>query len=218
MLFYHYSSKPYHSLQSRMKQGLVTQDQRNRELRSMAVKGEIAPYSDNISLFIEPAPLDIIASVFSNRHEFWVAGRSIYEHVVDLNDIERNITYELTETPDRGEYVDQFDWDVDDTEVYRKYHQAINKWMLSRKLAGRSRADMMAAINPYLGKTRSFYIATMSREDYEENLQKYAASVPHLMVYPSSGELSLLSVSKVTLGSKKVTRGNAVDVTKWMRW
>lgn len=58
--------------------------------------------------------------------------------------------------------------------------------------------------NPaYKGEISSYFLKASKRKDFSEFSMLYAASVPHLMLYPSSGIIEIDSITKITIGDPR---------------
>lgn len=214
MKLYHYSSAAYTKLLTRRKQG-VSLEVVERATKHANILGDPGPYIDHISLFIEPPPLNSIGNIFKNQHEFWRNGNKIYEHVIDSDSLEANLLYQLVETPEMDKYADQFDWTIEDKRVRTTYIIKLNQEMKDKKYTGFGTDIMIRKLNPYLGRTEEFYRAARKKWDAEETAKQYAAYVPHLMVYPRSGEIKIESVRSVIIGTDYNSLANQRKSTKW---
>ncbi len=193
MKLYHYSTSPYNELLTKRKQGGLTPDQIKRSVDHANLIHDPGPYIDHISLFFDPIPLERIAKIFGNRHDFWKTGQGVYVHVIDTASLPRDLLWSIVETPEIDNYTDQFDWTITDKAVRTKYLQDMNDEMVRLKLVGRTTKGLVEAVKPYLGKTEQAYIDARKRSDAEDTLKQYAANVPHLMVYPATGKIKVES-------------------------
>lgn len=215
MKLYHYASTPYSKLLTRRKQGVEKEILVNAIAHAKRL-GDPGPYTDHISLFIEQPPLNTIASIFKYQHPFWSKGNKIYEHVVDSKDLEPNLLYQLVETPEMDKFTDQFDWAVKDKVIRTQYFLQLNEEMKRLNFTGFGANTMVKKLTPYLGKSESFYILARLKEDAEQTAKQYAAYVPHLMVYPKSGEIKIESIRTVILGGAKYN--TTISDTKSLQW
>lgn len=199
---YHYSDKQHSELLTRRVQGA---DEKEIDIATFKAKrmGLPLPYHDHISLFFEPIPAEHIASTFLNGHPFWKAGNEIYEHVIDIQDIDPTSFWRVVESIEQNEFSDQFDWDnVSDLSIrggwFTRMHQNDAKLGL---LGYDVRLIYKAMRQVMVMSTLDFYRAASFRRD-PENAQ-YAANVPHLMIYPIGGIIPVSSVKKIKLGNAK---------------
>ena len=97
MKLYHYSDKQHSELLTRRVQGA---DEKEIDIATFKAKrmGLPLPYHDHISLFFEPIPAEHIARTFLNGHPFWKAGNEIYEHVIDIQDIDPTSFWRVVES------------------------------------------------------------------------------------------------------------------------
>lgn len=199
MLFYHYAKSRYSTLKcSRLTHHLTAEAIEKDDIAKNKF-GLPGGYYDHISLFIEPIPEKDIARIFEHKHEFWKSGNKLYMHVVDSKDFESGMGYEVVETPEMDNWSDSFDW-YHMTKQQREIALiAFYKEMKKRGLMGVGTSTMESKCKKYLGKTKGYYERARQRPDAEETIKQYAANVPHLMVYPPSGELAVKDVGIVVI-------------------
>ncbi len=195
MLLYHYNTASLPVLKTKALQGIVSKKEMADAMKSTKIRGGVAPYFNHISFFFDPLPRDI-ASIIGNGHEVWYKGNVLYEHVVEVKDLEP-FQYVLMETPGHFKEAEQFDWDVNDPAIYATYHRHLNDRRRQVGEIGTGKRELEKAIKPYLGKTREAYMNRPAQDN--EDFQKYAAHVPHLMIYPEKGYVKVKSQTPVTL-------------------
>lgn len=203
MLLYHYSSLQYTRLETKRFQNTLTTEQINVSEAKANEMGEVGAYIDHISLFIEPIPLDTIAGIFNNQHEFWKSGSQIYEHLIDTSTLPKDLKWSIVETPEIDAFTDQFNWTTANVRERVSYIRQMNSEMLRLGLSGKGVVGLVKSIKPYLGGTETAYINSRARSDAADTIRQYAANVPHLMVYPSGGFITVKSSRLVTLGNKR---------------
>ena len=86
---------------------------------------------------------------------------------------------------------------MNDPAIYATYHRHLNDRRRQVGEIGSGKRELEKAIKPYLGKTREAYMNRPVQD--EEDFQKYAAHVPHLMIYPEKGYVKVKSQTPVTL-------------------
>jgi hypothetical protein len=190
MLLYHYSKAPLRSLTTRRHRGGLTEQELKEGYDWHVFRQEPAPYYDHISFFFEPAPLDILGTIFAGTgHDFWTADAYIYEHVVESSRI-GNFKYFITETPEDIAVMDT--WPDDDDEAKK---QAYFRRSARRRKAlghvGRNNAAFEQAATPFVGGIRRAYQEVRAKW-IDDNRLQYAAFVPHVMLYPERGEIRLI--------------------------
>lgn len=186
---YHYSTELFDILKTREKQGLG-KEEKIPELNQR--------YNKHISFFLEPIPLDILPDIHSNKHEFYVAGKEVYEYkipTVNLGVME----YELVESPEKIKAL--YDTTLDDD----AYYKAMDEISRANKYNGKNIKDLEALIERFEGTTRGYFIRIPSYPNYKEIKNKYAPCVPHFMIYPKTGLVKYSSVTKKKFGKSKVT-------------
>lgn len=195
MKLYHYSDTHYDVLMSRRASGLPAPE-------GVKVSED---YLDHISFFFDPIPSKIMPEVFSKGHPFWYAGHRLYEHIIDVNELEDGIRFHVVESLRKTALLDQFEeehnWVDDDPVLLRKWNNLIADETLKNGEAGRSRTRLKIQISKNTGITASCFIAASQREDFHFGYNKYAANVPHLMLYPESGKIIIREVNELKIGS-----------------
>lgn len=214
MKLYHYSTVPFDELRTRRKQG-VDEDTIRKSVEHSKHIGDPGPYIDHISLFIEPVPLDVISSIFNHQHHFWIKGATVYEHIVDTDSLESDLLYTIVETPVIDKFTNRYDWSIKDKSVRTQYLRGMNAEMERLKLTARGKNLLIEGIKPFLGKTTQLYILARKRDDAEDTMRQYAGNVPHAMVYPSKGTITVKSVRAVKIGSKQYMDSPKGKSTMW---
>ncbi len=199
---YHYSAAKFDSIMSKVKQGGLTSDDLKEEERIAKFRGGLNRYSDGCYLLFDPAPLDIIGDLFAGRNATWLNGKRLWEYKVSLDDIQDDIVYDVFESPAATKFMDEVEW-VEDDKFKKDYFR--RKAALKHKLeeTGKGKEKLTKQIQLFQGTTRDMYIAASKRADFDENSTKYAACVPHVGLYPSTGELKVASRRLVVVGHKQ---------------
>ena len=186
ILLYHYSTTKYSELKTRESQGVK-------------VETEVSPrvhrpgnYNQHISFFMDPIPAKTMTSIFGVGHPVWFSGNRLVEHVIDLRQIGA-FKYHVVETPEKT--VILYDNDIDDTEFYR----LLNKLNRDHGYIGEGVRDFMKPYRRFKGATKKYFLRANTYPDWESNKTKYAANVPHVMLYPASGTVSVLKTSEVII-------------------
>ena len=190
MKFYHYNTEEFDALLSTAIRG----------------KGDIGnnprAYNRNISLFLEPLPLNV-AEIFNNTHEFYRSGLTLIEHVVDSNAIELDILFTLTETPEKVAllYGSQKWYEGMPEELIIANKKEIDDMEESKGYMGQGRLDMIKACRSIPKGIEKYFMKSAKlhgKFPKDKINQKYAANVPHLMIYPK-GSIKVQSTKSITL-------------------
>ncbi len=196
MRLYHYSTHHYDQLKTLEKQRPLTKKEIDQGAASVK-SGAALPYYAHISFFFEPVPLDLVGSIFPKDHHTWFKGSRLYEYVVDPSSIE-HFQYKVVESPEKTALY--YDGSVTDAE----YHRRIAVLDKTLHYSGHSVAELKLAAQHLEGSTRDSFLALPSRSNWhgkeKDSIQKkYAATVPHVMLYPASGVVTYQSVKKVVV-------------------
>lgn len=218
MKLYHYASEPYSVLKSRLRQGKmqIIKSERKPDLMKKMESGllqtldvlDLIPswhYDRSISFFLEPIPLDI-AKLYKGKHSFWKSGVELFEHVIDIDDLAAEPFYYLAETPKKIEFLyEKQDWDSitgpNDPKI-KQFLKEIQKMEKKEHYRWKGRKEMLRVCKPFRGKLKDYIKKVVEiHEKHPEDgiMNKYAACVPHLMVYPGVMSIKVDNVSKITL-------------------
>lgn len=190
MRLYHYATQRFNMLKTLEQQRQITEEEKAAAQQAEKWGVHVGAYYQHVSFLLEPAPLDIIGNVFPIDHPVWKHRNTLFEYVVDSRHVEP-FAYSLVEAPEKTEIY--YDDTLDTEAYYRRYRELIKKHGWN----GKGSAALEKAAKPYLGKTRDLYLAVLDRPNYEDLKYKYAATVPHVMLYPETGLIQYESVRKV---------------------
>ena len=203
MYIYHYSKERYKDLRSLRCQNKLTK----KELDDLDTQYTLGfnpdKYTKSISFFVEPIPYDIIGDLFNNKHNVWKNGNNLYEYLVDVDTLEKNILFMVAESPAKSKYYLSQDTDNMSDEEFDKYLKIVEKVMYKNKDIGIGRSQLETQIQRYQGMTRELFIAARKLPDSESTKEKYAANVPHLMLYPSGGIIQYKKINTIVIGKSK---------------
>lgn len=192
MLLYHYSDKQHKTLKTLLNQGKVTAVEREKAERE-AIKhktlfGVFQPgyYFEHISFFFDPIPRNIY-SYFPKTHKVWTKKNKLYEHVVEVDDNTQQFYYEIVEFPERIELY--YDRKVDDKTFFKR----VGAMLKEDGYIGKGSIELEEVLRKkdLLGKTEEFFTKLPSRPNYKDVQNKYAATVPHVMLYPIVGQIKV---------------------------
>jgi hypothetical protein len=165
-------------------------------------KGEY-PYSDHISLHIDPLPIDYIKEHFPKDSPYF-RNALLYEHIIDVRQMQGLFHWRLVETPVEQilyEFVHN-DYLYDKSDLYAKVYfklRRLIKSMLGER--GTGQQSLVSAAAKYRWKILTYIKKWVNSDDFKEQGSKmYAATIPHLFVYSVNG---VLPVSKVNVYSMK---------------
>ncbi len=206
---YHYSTKLYEELKSRAKFDNISE----KELEKM-YKVEVVQYCSpdvydkSISFFMDPIPLKTIAKIFDHKHDFWQSGKELYMYVVLLDSLPEDISYYITESPLANEMLANSYKEMPNDDEGPEWDKWIAKFKCRRLrllkeagLVGIGLDKLIEQVNKFEGLTEENFRKAKSYiyMTDEDRYHKYAASVPHLMLYPDSGVINYQSVKKVKI-------------------
>lgn len=204
---YHYSPKRFDSLMTRRQSGLATPDDIKKGVEEAKRFNWPGNYVDHISFFFEPLPSKQIGKLFNNDHPVWFDGNRLFEYVVDTDVLDKRILFDVVESEKKTRFADEFakkhNWVEDNPDLLSRY---LAEAKVKRQLWGEvgvSLDGLVKQIEANQDKLLSCYKAAVKREDFEFNRTKYAANVPHVMIYPSSGIVPYEQVNSLIIGSDR---------------
>lgn len=191
---YHYSVERYTELSSLAARGLQKEGFEAKESDPFA-------YNKSISFFFEPIPLDL-PEILHHEHKFWKTGAELYQYEISTVQLKEETPYILTEGEEIVDLIyTKQDWSKveGDASLISKYKEEIRNLELKLKYKGTKIDDLIRASKKYRTGIRERYKALyeLNLKYPEDNLlDKYAATVPHVMIY----------TDKLVIKPKRVTR------------
>ncbi len=217
MNFYHYATAEFPDLRSRLAQGkgkLFIMDRLPDLLNdlqgSLAIQldkvrlGGEWSYDRSISLFLEPIPLDI-ASIYKGKHEFWQSGLELVQYELSINQLPAGIAWRLSESPEKTRLLyEKQDWEAakEDKSLIAKYVKEIKDKEKAMGYVGHGHDSLCKIVKRFNRKTRHYTEeAAKIAEKFPEDggFKKYAACVPHLMIYPGYKPIEYDNVKTIKL-------------------
>lgn len=200
MKLYHYSSQPFTKLKTRKASGKCSEQEIKQDLERAKKINSPGPYNESLSFFFDPIPLKLIGKLFHNANDFWFPGNVIYEHTVETENFKEPFTYFISDTPTDTKTLDKTTW-VETEEFEVNYLREKNKRKKLTKEIGTSKKDLEDQIRKYVNKTATFYQEASARIDFIDYVKMYAAFVPHVILYPSNGEVTVVIINKCVVGN-----------------
>jgi len=99
MKLYHYAKDLYPILKNRLKSGAADDKEIEEQMAWNKEIGGPGIYNAHISFFIDPLPLVLLGKIFDERHHTWFNGNELYEYIVDVDSLDKNIVYDIVESP-----------------------------------------------------------------------------------------------------------------------
>lgn len=216
MKLYHYSSNLYNVLLSRKAAtgafrqapgttlpGDVLTEAKYRDSLEKAKKFSLpGSYYDHISFFFDPIPSAMIGKLFENNHHTWFNGNKLFEHVIDTRDIPKGFIYDVVETPAAQEQLNATEW-VDTDEFFAAFMKERKVIKQALGELGRGQVELDRQIKRFQGSTEKFYRLAKNLPDWELHRTKYAANVPHVMIYADNGRIPVREINQLIIGSDR---------------
>jgi len=203
MLLYHYTTTPYKYFKTLAMQRPIGLVEKAKAVEIAKFRKDPGPYYDHISFFFEKVPIDIIGTLFKNSgNTFWINGNVIYEHCIDSDSL-GNFKYVIVETGIHKPLLNI--WPEDDNEKDKEiYFKKLYSLNLQNNYIGTNGAKFDTVAKSFIGHTRQAYINAVKNPFEPESLRRYAADVPHVMIYPANKQrpIPILNpVIPVTIGA-----------------
>ncbi len=191
---YHYSVERYTELSSLAARGLQKKGFEAKESDPFA-------YNKSISFFFEPIPLNL-PEILHHEHNFWKTGVELYQYEISTIQLKEETPYRLTEGEEIVDLIyNKQDWDKakGNNSLIEQYKKEIQEMEVLLKYKGTDVNELIKASKKYQTGIRKKYqeLYEFHRKHPEDNLlDKYAACVPHVMIY----------IDKLIIKPKRVTR------------
>ena len=191
-LLYHYSDQKFHELKTREITTTVTAKDREIAKEDVELRKMPGAYYEHISFFFERPPIEKMSQIFDD-HPFWYPGHQIYEHIVSVNDLPA-FAYVVVESPE----VNDFFYDErNDALSDKRYYEEIYKIRKRNGEIGDDPVEFKKAIQRLKGTVENAYLELSQRPNFESIKKKYAATVPHVMLYPKGSVVQVKSIKQV---------------------
>jgi len=194
---YHYSKEHYPQLLTLEQQKVLDPKVRQDAQDAARFRGDLFPYYQHVSFFLDPVPLDLVGEMFPKDHQAWVNGNELWQYSVDPTTMSIK-GWVLTEAPLQNFLLDVLPW-FDNRTYKRGYFKMLKLGRVLTQSEGSDLSGLVKCIDRYKGRTRAAYEKLKDSKDFEELKYKYAATVPHLMIYTDS-PLTYQHAEQVTVG------------------
>lgn len=208
MFLYHYSENIHSTLLSKAAAGVFNSAEVKLLRAASKAKGDAGyTYCDHISFFFDPIPSSLLPKVFENEHPFWYRGHKLFEHIIAIKSLPIDIIYHVVESENKTRLLEKFslenNWVDDNPALLKEWIALENRTAieLGEKGRGRTNLERQASIN--VGRTADFYKAFAVHPDFEFGKRKYAANVPHVMLYPPKGAIEVREIKSLTIGNDR---------------
>lgn len=192
MLLYHYSKDYYDNLKTLEQQRQLTKEEIERYKKFKHALSPDKPYWKHISFFFDPIPVDKLGKWYGGDHIVWYPRSTLYQYTVDSKSV-GDFTYEIVESPEKTQLL------FDDSVSTDDYYKSMLEIMIKKKYRGSGNNELELGAKPLVNKTEYFFKKAKDHERFETFKNKYAACVPHVMIYPDNGIIDYLGVTKVTI-------------------
>ena len=201
------SLKLYHY--AKVSQGQFTElltERARAHKKHIGIRAKYPSYCDHVSFFFAKPPLKTIAEIYKKAgktHPFWKDREELFEYVVDISKHRgTRFQYRIVENPEKTELL------YDDSLTDDQFYDRRDKIEKELGYNGDSVVELVSAVERLLKRLpKNFmeegYRALPKRNNFHEIWDKYAPTIPHLMLYDDVGKFRIESVEKVVVGSSK---------------
>lgn len=181
---YHYATEQFDILQTKARQSGV-------------MEKDAFAYNNSISFFFEPIPLSV-PKLLNHEHKFWKRGTRVYQHVIDLDTLPFDLAWFIAETPDVTEKIYSMNWD-DEKQIAN--NRKVIEDIRNGTWRGKGLREFETKSKPFVSGIKeafqNLYQLHVDNPD-DDLLKKYAACVPHAMLYLGQVEVPVKEVSLIT--------------------
>ncbi len=192
MNLYHYSSQLLDVLKTKREQNVLTPKQIEEAERQAKIGKLVGAYCDHISFFFERIPLDIQSAIYGNDHPVWFQGNKLYEYEVPVLGLP-DFKYDIVETPKKTALY------YDESLTIPAYRRKLEALIKAEGYQGKGATELIKALKPLIGTTRECVAKANSYPNWEQIKNKYAANVPHVMIYPTGGLVRFANVRQIII-------------------
>lgn len=197
-LLYHYASASKNKFESLQTERYRSSDKHLKEV--------FPSYIDHISFMFERPPFEKIAELYEKKgykHPFWYTGHALIEYIVDLDKFHstKEILYKIVETPEKTKLY------YDDNIDIKTYHKMLEQVIKENGYEGTTISELKKAWSKLRSRLHrnwllESYKALMSSSNFDENKNKYAPTVPHLMFYTAEGVIPYVETNTIRIGGE----------------
>lgn len=217
MKLYHYSTKLHKTLLTRLRQGGVSLAEVKRSAQEAKDNFNPDSYFKHVSFFLEPLPLKEIGDIFEGtNHPVWNNGQVLFEHIVESSALPKDMTYHFVETPALTEYWHKLEGleNASDTD-WKKALEGAKLLQLKNGEWGNDVKILDKVGRQLATGLLGYYQVSKASDHWITNQKRYAADVPHVMIYSDIGKFPVTQINNVIVGSAKPI---AVSINPALRW
>jgi len=198
MKLYHYAAQKHEVLKTVEVRSKISKTKQADAFEDMKIHKDPGTYLQHISFFLESVPLDVVGRVFGKDHPFWYPGHDIFEHVVSLDRMS-DFKYRIVESPLANKMFYDTDWDELDDNDKLVFFRKLAEAQKAAGEIGKGASQFHNAAIKLIGSTRRAFEELPKQPNWDEIKKQYAATVPHVMLYPEGGEVKVDEIHEVKI-------------------
>jgi len=195
---YHYSKEKQPILQTLNKQKELDKTSERMEERSGKTDplGRGLDYSDQISFFFEPIPMDLIREKMPENIRY---NPKVYEYKVKIQNLEENIVFQIVIAPFELIVIRTLGRIFSNEKLFKKFlknYAKLSKVLYTKKGIN----DLLKIQKQYEGYTLEGFQDWLNSKNprrIEYRKKNYQAGIIHVKLYPESGEIKIESRRKI---------------------
>jgi len=199
---YHYSTMFNETLQTPLRSGLATEAEIIESTTQYSRFNQVARTVDQIQFFFKPIESKMISEFFGEDHPLWFIGNGLFEYAVNIDNI-GSCSFQCQSTEFQREFTKQYEYDnqlkKNDPNYIKRLHLLIRQARELNGEIGYTKKNLAKIHERY--QYQLYELASKPRpKDERVSFAEYFNDIPHVMVYPKSGEICYSSVSSFMVG------------------
>jgi hypothetical protein len=200
---YHYSTEKFDKLLTRHQRYTdgtldLTKEDLEKAENNAKFRSDPMPYHSEISFMIDKLPFDIILEAgFDENHKVYKKGNTVYCYSIDINKLDPNMAWRLIESP-VDTLMAKLPWF--NSNFYKKNFFKIKAFI--KKAQGYQNNDhkkLVKTVERFQNTYRKYYTRWVHSKGFAEQKNMYAASIPHIQLYPQDGVINIDKVDVISL-------------------
>lgn len=201
LYIYHYSNKLFDTIltkEQQSKAGInsLSKEVINKEDDRARFRSSKYPRYNETSFMIDELPFDVILnSRFDPNHTVYKKGATIYCYEINVLNLPQ-MHWRLTESP-TDTFIRHF-WI--ENEFYKRIFFKMKNWL--KIIEGNENEDLsklIKTVRKYKGSYNRYFKRWVNSKSFINESNMYAATIPHIQLYPVDGIIEFEKVTKINL-------------------
>lgn len=195
---YHYSSEERDIIKSMFRQSEIDKETLKQEDKKADIR-KTRNYLKHISFFPAAIPRNM-ASLLGPKFTKWPKGLVLYEHVVEVSYTNLEF-FDFVATKIETDFINK-NFKVDqwsDSEFRKKFFEKLFKVKSDKGLIGSDVSDLYYKVQEEGSKLEESIINSKDEDYSPEDYEKYAAFIPHVLVWLKDAQVEPVSVKRIVI-------------------